>query len=115
MERFKLVYDGEYNLCIRCVGFLMRITKKQVEFFPFQSSREMVPRISINDWQRSIHCVDLKGNIFQGSEAIFRTLACVRMGKWLLWMYKNAPGFTLVAGYVYKIVSKNRKHIGSIC
>ena len=115
MARFKLIYDGECNLCIRCVGLLRRVAKEQVEFLPFQSSREMIPQISINDCQRSIHCVDLKGNIFQGAEAIFRTLACVRMGKWPLWMYKNAPGFSLVAEYAYKIVSKNRKYIGPIC
>ena len=46
VARSTLIYDGEW---------LKRITKGQVEFLPFQSSRERFPQILIKDCERSIH------------------------------------------------------------
>jgi len=77
VARSTLIYDGECSFCIRCVEWLKRITKGQVEFLPFQSSRERFPQILIKNCERSIHWIDLKGNVFEGAGAIFRVLACV--------------------------------------
>ena len=113
--RSTLIYDGDCSFCIRCVDRLKQITKGKVECLSFQSSRERFPEILIGDCERSIHWVDLDGNIFLGAEAIFRTLACVPDKAWMLRIYKKVPGFALVAESVYQIVSKNRKILGSIC
>ena len=112
--RSTLIYDGDCSFCIRCVEWLKKITKDKVECLPYQSSRERFPEILIGDCERSIHWVDLNGDVFVGAEAIFRTLACVSDKAWMLWVYKNVPGFALVAESVYQIVSKNRKILGSI-
>jgi len=77
--------------------------------------RERFPEIFIKDCERSIYWIDLKGNLFEGAEAIFRILACVT-GKTLpLWIYEKVPGFALIAACIYQIVSKNRKLFGSTC
>jgi predicted DCC family thiol-disulfide oxidoreductase YuxK len=112
--RSTLIYDGDCNFCIRCVERLKIITKGKVECLPFQSSRERFSEILIGDCERSIHWIDINGNVFGGAEAIFRTLACVSEKAWMLWIYKNVPGFALVAESIYQIVSKNRKFLGSI-
>jgi predicted DCC family thiol-disulfide oxidoreductase YuxK len=113
-ERSTLIYDGDCSFCIRCVGRLKNITKGKVECLSFQSSRERFPEILIGDCERSIHWVDLNGNVFEGAEAIFRTLACVSDNAWMIWIYKNVPGFALVAESIYQIVSKHRKILGVI-
>jgi predicted DCC family thiol-disulfide oxidoreductase YuxK len=110
-----LIYDGDCSFCIRCVEWLKIITKDKVEYLSFQSSRERFPGILIGDCERSIHWIDINGNVFEEAEAIFRTLASVSEKAWLLWVYENIPGFALVAKSIYKIVSKNRKFLGSIC
>ena len=115
VARSTLIYDGECSFCVRCVEWLKRITKDQVECLPFQPSRERFPQILIEDCERSIHWVDSKGNVFKGAEAIFRILACVPGRTWPLWMYENTPGFALVAERVYRMVSKNRKFLRFIC
>ena len=115
MARSTLIYDGECSFCVRCVERLKIITKDQVECLPFQSSRERFSKILIGDCERSIQWIDINGNVFEGVEAIFRTLACVPGKTWPLWIYKNVPGFALVAECVYQIVSKNRKLLRSIC
>jgi predicted DCC family thiol-disulfide oxidoreductase YuxK len=112
--RSTLIYDGDCSFCIRCVDGLKKITKGKVEFLSFQSSRERFPEILIGDCERSIHWVDLNGNVFVGAEAIFRTLACESDKAWMLRIYKNIPGFAFVAEFIYQIVSKNRKILGSI-
>ena len=115
VARSTLIYDGECSFCIRCVEWLKRITKGQVEFLPFQSSRERFPQILIKDCERSIHWIDLKGNVFEGAGAIFRVLACVPGKTWPLRIYENVPGFASITECAYQIVSKNRKLFGSIC
>jgi predicted DCC family thiol-disulfide oxidoreductase YuxK len=110
-----LIYDGDCSFCIRCVEWLKKTTKGKVECLPYQSSRERFPEILIGDCERSIHWVDPNGNVFVGAEAIFRTLACVSDKAWMLRIYKNVPGFALVTEYIYQVVSKNRKSLGSIC
>lgn len=113
-SRSTLIYDGDCSFCISCVDRLKKITKGKVELLSFQSSRERFPEILIGDCERSIHWVDLNGNVFKGAEAIFRILACVSDNAWMLWIYKHVPGFALVAEFVYQIVSKNRKFLGYI-
>ena len=114
VSRSTLIYDGDCSFCVRCVERLKIVTKDKVEYLSFQLSRERFPKILIEDCERSIHWVDINGNIFKGAEAIFRTLACVPNKTWPLWTYQNIFGFALVAEYVYQVVSKNRKLLGSI-
>ena len=113
--RSTLLYDGECSFCACWVERLQAITKDQVEYLPFQSSLERFPQILIEDCERSIHWIDLKGNVFEGAEAIFRVLACVPRKTWPLRIYENVPGFASIAECAYQIVSKNRKLFGSIC
>ena len=115
VARSTLLYDGECSFCACWVEWLKAITKDQVEYLPFQSSQERFPQILIEDCERSIHWIDLKGNVFEGAEAIFRVLACVPGKTWPLRIYENVPGFASIAECAYQIVSKNRKLFGSIC
>lgn len=86
-----------------------------MECLPFQSSLKKFPQIIFENCERSIHWIDVDGNIFEGAEAIFRTLACVPGKAWPLWLYDNIPGFSLFTEYVYKVISRNRKFLGFIC
>ena len=113
--RSTLLYDGECIFCACWVEKFKRITKGQVEYLPFQSPCDRFPQILIDDCERSIHWVDLKGNVFKGAEAIFRILACVPGRTWPQWMYENVPGFALVTEYCYQMVSRNRKLLRFVC
>jgi len=115
MVRSTLLYDGECSFCACWVEWLKVTTKDKVECLPSQSSCERFSQILIEDCERSIHWVDLKGNVFKGAEAIFRILACVLGRTWPLWMYENAPGFALVTEGCYQMVSKNRKLLRFVC
>ena len=115
MAKSTLIYDGECSFCTCWVEWLKGITKDQVEYLPFQSSHERFPQILIEGCERSIHWIDPKENVFKGTEAIFRILACVPGRTWPLWMYENTPDFALVAECFYQMVSKNRKFLRFIC
>ena len=110
-----LLYDGECSFCACWVEWLKAIRKDQVDYLPFQSSRERFPQILIDDYERSIHWIDLKGNVFKGAEAIFRILACVPGRTWPQWMHENVPGFALVTEHCYQMVSRNRKLLRFVC
>ena len=112
--RSTLIYDGDCSFCIRCVKWLKIRTSQQVDYLPFQSLRERLPKKKLEDCERSIQWVDINGHVFEGAEAVFRTLACIPSMLWPLWLYKNIPGFAFFAERVYRLVSKNRKLLGAI-
>ena len=100
-----------YSLC----RVVKENNKGSSRIFAFPVIAERFPQILIKDCERSIHWIDLKGNVFEGAGAIFRVLACVPGKTWPLWIYENVPGFASITECAYQIVSKNRKLFGSIC
>ena len=114
MARSVLIYDGECNFCVRWVGRLKHMTKDRVEYLPSQEVCERFPQISTASYEHSIQWVGPQGNVFEGAEAVFRALACVPGKTWPLWIYRNVPGFALVAEWGYQAIAKNRKFFGTI-
>ena len=93
MAKPTLVYDGECSFCIVWVGRLKHVTKDSVEYLASNEVFERFPQISIEDYARSIQCIDTEGNVLEGAEALFTALSFVPGKKWLLWIYQNIPGF----------------------
>ena len=75
MLKSTLIYDGEYNLCIRCIGRLKHLTENRVEYLVSKEVFDRFPKISSGDFERSIQWVDTEGKVFEGAEAVFRVLA----------------------------------------
>ena len=102
MDKSTLIYDGKCSFCISWVGRLQYVTKDRVEYLASHQEFERFPQTSTEDYKRSIQLVDSWGNVFEGAEAVFRTLACVPRKTWPLWIYQNIPGFSFVAEWAYK-------------
>ena len=113
MDKVTLIYDGDCNFCISWIGRLQCITKDRVEYLASQDVFEQFPQISTDDYKRSIQLVDAGGNVFEGTEAVFRALECVPRKKWPLWIYQNIPGFAFISESAYKGFSKYRKIFGT--
>ena len=114
MIKSTLIYDGECCFCKRWAGRLSYFTNNHVEYLSSSEALVRFSQIPTENYNRSIKLVDSEGNVFEGAEAVFRTLACVPGKTWPLWVYQNIPGFALIAEWVYRTVAKNRKIFGTI-
>ena len=114
MTKSTLIYDGECSFCVSWMGRLRSITKDRIEYLASKQAFERFPHIPTGAYKHSIQWVDPKGNVFDGAEAIFRALACAPGITWPLWIYQHIPGFSLVAEWGYRAVSKNRHVLGII-
>ena len=112
MSKSILIYDGECSFCRRWIVRWKCITGDRVEYLASQEVGERFPQIPIEDYERSVLLVDSDGNLFEGAEAVFRTLACVPGKTWPLWVYRNVPGFSLITEWGYQTVAKNREALG---
>ena len=106
-----LIYDGDCQLCTRLVRRGQHITKDRVDYAPFQETAPRFPEIAQARFEASVQLVLPSGEIFEGAEAVFRTLAVVPgRGGWLR-LYSKIPGFALVSEAAYRWISRNRKTI----
>ena len=107
-----LIYDGDCGFCRRWIARLPPETRSRVDTRPFQEAAELFPNISLEQFQASVQLVQPDGSVYEGAQAVFRTLACNPNHGWLLWMYLKVPGVALVTEYLYRLVARNRNACG---
>jgi len=107
-----LIYDGDCGFCRRWIARLPPETRSRVDTRPFQEAAEQFPNISLEQFQASVQLVQPDGSVYEGAQAVFRTLACNPNHGWPLWMYLKVPGVALVTEYLYRLVARNRNACG---
>ena len=113
IEKPLLIYDGDCNFCQRLVQRWQRITGDRVDYVPFQEAAPRFPQIPQERFEASIQLVLPSGEIFEGAEAVFRTLAVVPGRGRGLRFYRKIPGFAWLAEAGYRWISRNRKTISA--
>ena len=113
IENPLLIYDGECQLCQRLVRRWQRLTGDRVDYAPFQEAAPRFPQISQERFEASLQLVLPSGEIFEGADAIFQTLALVPGGGRGLRLYRQIPGFARISEAGYRWVSRNRKTISA--
>ena len=113
IENPLLIYDGDCQFCRRLIRRWQRITGDRVEYEPFQAAAARFPQIPQERFEASVQLVLPSGEIFEGAEAIFRTLALVPGRGRGLRLYRKLPGFARISEAGYRWVSRNRKTISA--
>ncbi|TDJ59933.1 MAG: DUF393 domain-containing protein [Nitrospina sp.] len=113
IEKPLLIYDGDCQLCTRLVRRGQHITKDRVDYAPFQETAPRFPEIAQARFEASVQLVLPSGEIFEGAEAVFRTLAMVPGRGRALRCYRKIPGFAWLSEVGYRWVSRNRKTISA--
>lgn len=103
-----LIYDGDCNFCRRWIARWSHVTGDRVEYLPSQAAATKYPQISTGQFQTSVQLIQTDGSVYDGAEAVFRTLACNPNHGWPLWMYRRIPGVALITEFLYRLVARNR-------
>lgn len=103
-----LIYDGECEFCKRWVACLRLVTADRVEYLSSQEAAQQFPDIPPKKFQASVQLVQPDGSVYEGADAVFRTLAHNSNHSWPLWMYQKVPGVASITEFLYRRVARNR-------
>ncbi len=111
--RATLVYDGDCAFCRAQADRVRRRVGGRVELVPYQAVGDRFPSIPRDDLARAVHLVTPEGQVFTGAKAILAAAANrSRLARAALHGYRYVPGFAAVAESVYRLVGRNRRHLG---
>ncbi|MBA4150689.1 MAG: lipase maturation factor family protein [Verrucomicrobia bacterium] len=114
-EKPLIVFDGDCGFCTLWVRRWEQTTAGDVQFLPSQDPTisERFPEIPKEKFETSVQLVQKNGEVYSGSEAVFRGLA-EGCSKWPLRFYEKVPGFAPVSEAVYGMVSRNRQFFSAL-
>jgi predicted DCC family thiol-disulfide oxidoreductase YuxK len=107
-EKPLLIFDGDCGFCRRWIERWKSWTSGRVDYAPSQEAAPRFPEIPHGDFQRSVQLITPDGRVFDGAEAIFRSLACAPRRGGLLAAYKSVPGFAPAAELGYRLIASHR-------
>lgn len=106
-----LVYDGDCGFCRTWVARWRRTVGPRVDYEELQTAGARYPTIPRSRFRRAVQLILPDGEVFEGAEAVFRTLALApgrpRRGRWLA-VYQNVPGARPVFEWGYRWVADHR-------
>ena len=108
MDRPLLLFDGDCGFCRFWVARWRVSVRDRVDFAPAQQEASRFPQITEEAWKRSLQLVTPEGAVYDGAEAVFRTLAYAPERRWMLTVYRYLPGARSVSEGAYRVVANNR-------
>jgi predicted DCC family thiol-disulfide oxidoreductase YuxK len=106
-----LVFDGDCGFCRTWVARWRRTVGPRVDYEELQSAGARFPTIPRSRFRRALQLILPDGEVFEGAEAVFRTLALdsghPRRRRWLA-VYQNVPGARPVFEWGYRWVADHR-------
>jgi len=106
-----LVFDGDCGFCRTWVARWRRKVGSRVDYEPFQTAGARFPTIPRSRFRRALQLILPDGEVFEGAEAVFRTLALAsshpRHRRWLA-VYQTVPGTRPAFEWGYRWVADHR-------
>jgi len=103
------IFDGTCGFCRLWLERWKEATGPKVDYAPSQEVAARFPEIPADAFRRSFQLVLPDGEVRQGAEAVFTTLAqASRSGRWLLALYGKIPGFAPILELAYRTVARHR-------
>ncbi len=111
-----VVYDGDCRFCMLWVRRWMQVTGESVDYVPLQDGRValLYPELPRERLERAVHLIDTDGAVYQGAEAVFRSLAVNRSRRWALRLYQSSPWVARTTEACYRFVAGHRSLFGSL-
>src|SRR5580704_8835449 len=84
-----MLYDGDCNFCKFWIIRWQHATGGRVEYLAAQDPRvaAQFPELPGERFAESIQLIETDGWVYEGAEAVFRSLTYARFRSWPLWLY----------------------------
>ena len=113
-DRPLVLFDGQCGFCRSWVERWRATTQGKVDFAPAQEEASSFPQLTEKDWNRSMQLLTPEGAVYDGAEAVFRTLAYVPEHRWMLAAYRHLPGARSANEAAYRVVADHREFFSKL-
>ena len=103
-----LIFDGDCGFCRAWVEYWQSVTGERVRYAPFQQVGEQFPQLTRADFASAVKLILPDGEVRSGSHAVFTALASSSDQRWILWLYENIPGLSMVCDAAYSVIARHR-------
>lgn len=107
-EKPQLIFDGDCGFCRRWIRRWKSFTGSKVEYEISEKVITLYPEIGGNKFDRAVQLIETDGKVYEGAEAVFRTLSYAPGKSWLYKLYQKTPVFQKVSEWFYAKVAHNR-------
>jgi len=108
-----LVYDGDCTFCRLWIERWKAFTGDRIDYAPFQDVADAFPRISPEQFKKSVQLLMPDGSVFSAAHAVLQTLRHASGKRWVLWLYEHGPGVAPLTELAYRFVSTHRNGLYS--
>ncbi|HEX7252406.1 MAG TPA: lipase maturation factor family protein [Thermoanaerobaculia bacterium] len=109
-----MIFDGDCGFCRRWIGRWKAATGGAVDYAESQQVGSRFPEIPEEAFARAVQLVLPDGEVLEGAEAVYRSLAEVPRRGWLLAVYRRVPGFAAVSEIVYSMIARHRRAASAV-
>lgn len=105
-----MVYDGECGFCTLWIHRWRCATGESVEYLASQDRQiaERFPEIPREAFDSSVQLIEPDGSVYNGAEAVFRSLSHHPHFRWPLDVYEVFPPFAGISEWSYQLVARHR-------
>ncbi|MBI1871358.1 MAG: lipase maturation factor family protein [Chlamydiae bacterium] len=104
-----MIFDGDCQFCRSWIEHWREQTQGKIDYLPFQKVEHLFPEIPHESFEKAIQFIMPDGSLYEGAEAIFQALAQAPHKRWMLYFYKNFPGFSKISEWAYQWIAQHRK------
>ena len=106
-----MIYDGDCRFCELWIRRWQSATGDRIEYIPFQDPRvaAQFPEIAREQFEAAVQLIQPDGAVYAGAEAVFRSLATNRCGRWWLKGYERSQTFAGITEWSYRFVARHRQ------
>ncbi len=109
-----MIFDGDCHFCRRWVERWRQSTGDSIDYAPYQQVAGQFPEIPPDDFKLAVQLVEPGGVRSRGAEAVFRSLAHARRGRWMLWCYRRVPFTRPATEAAYRLIAAHRDLAGRV-
>jgi predicted DCC family thiol-disulfide oxidoreductase YuxK len=105
-----MLFDGDCRFCALWIRRWRQSTGDAVDYVPFQDDRvaQWYPELLRERLEMAVHFIEADGSVYQGTEAVFRSLATNPSRRWPLRLYQRFPFFARSTERCYRFVAGHR-------
>lgn len=105
-----MIYDGDCRFCTLWIHRWRRATGELIEYLPSQDPQitQRFPEIPRTEFNSSVQLVETDGSVYNGAEAVFRSLARKENFGWVLNFYEDFPLFRQTSERIYHFIATHR-------
>ena len=104
-----MIYDGDCRFCTLWIQRWKSLTRDKVKYIPYKNAGSEFHPLTSEDFEKSVHYITTKKEVFSGAGAVFKSLADASVYQFLFWLYNRMSIFKNCTEIGYRFIANNRR------